>query len=116
MELFAQSVLVVFAAGVAFSAAVFQGDERPNGTPMKTLRSSLICNGMLSMLVLVWWPTPDLWSTIGKFAVFGLLGLDVARDVAALKWPRPPVFTAVSSWVNAIGALLVLACAVFLWP
>jgi hypothetical protein len=116
MELFARTALIVFAAGVAFSAAFFQGDERPDLPPMKALRGALLSNGALSVLALVWWPTPDLWSTVAKFAVVGLLGLDVARDVVALKWPRPPVFTAVNSWVTAIGALLALACTVFLWP
>lgn len=116
MELFARTALIVFATALAFSAALFQGDERPDVTPLKALRTSLVSNGAISVLVLVWWPTPDMWSTIGKFAVIGLLGLDVARDVVALKWPRPPVFTSVDSWVTALGSLVALACTVFLWP
>jgi hypothetical protein len=116
MELLVRSVLIVFAVGIAVGSAYFMGHERADVTPMKALQSSLITYGLLGAGVVALWPTPDLWSTVGKFVVIGLFVLDVARDVVWLKWPKPPVFTAVNSWTDAISGLLMLVCVVFLWP
>lgn len=116
MELFLRGTLIAFAVGIAVSAAVFIGGERADVAPMKALQTSMITYGLLGASALVWWPTPDVWAIVGKCVVLGLFALDLARDVAALKWPKPPVFTAVSSWTDAIGALLMLVCVVFLWP
>lgn len=116
MELFLRGAIIVFAVGVAVGAALFVGHERVDIAPMRALQSSLVLYGLLGAGIMVWWPTPDVWSTVGKFVVLGLFVLELARDAVALKWPKPPVFTPVNSWMDAISGLLMLACTVFLWP
>lgn len=116
MELVVRSALIVFALGIAVGSAYFMGHERADIAPIRALQSSLVMYGLFSAGVVGWWPTPDVWSTVGKFVVLGLFVLDVARDVVWLKRPKPPVFTAVSSWTDATAGLLMLVCVVFLWP
>jgi hypothetical protein len=116
MELLVRSVLIVFAVGIAVGSAYFMGHERADIAPMKALQSSVVTYGLMGAGVVALWPTPDVWSTVGKCTVLGLFALELGRDALALKWPRPPVFTPVTSWTDAISALLMLVCVVFLWP
>lgn len=111
-----RSALGVFAVGIAIGAMVYEGEPRVEGPPARALKLSLLTYTPMGVAVLMLWPTPDVWSTVGKYVVLGLFALDIGRDVLALKWHRGPVVTSLSAWSSALGAIMMLVCVVFLWP
>lgn len=116
MEVALRLVLIVYSSAAALAIAFSAGQERPEVDLRSTLKATLVVYALMSAGVIVWWPTPDLWSAIGKYTVLAMFVLDVVGISLSIKYPRGPVLGHVQASVMIVGALMVLVSVVFLWP
>ena len=115
MEEALRYALMFYAAGTALSVAFTVGQHRPVGNYRHIFLVTLLAYTLITPGIWSSWPTPDLWSAIGKYTVLALLVADLAYLAVGIKYPRGPVLSTTRGSIYITGALAALVCVVFLW-
>lgn len=114
MEILARTVLILLAVTVA--ATSFQDiGKKTVCTREEYAVIATVVYGLVGSGLVLWWPTPDVWSAIGKWSVLTSFAIDWAAAVILLRSAQPVKTMSMALFGCAYG-LMWLGCAVFLWP
>lgn len=109
-----RTVLILLAITVVASSFKDLGKKSENSREEYVVLTGIVY-GLLGTGLVLWWPTPDVWSAIGKWVVLGSFVFDWAMAVIRIGQPRLVRTRANAVWECAHG-IMWLVCAVALWP